>query len=167
MQREEDELDKKLKIIFNLLDSFIVVAQPLVQQQRTFLENDAIRLMSKSLQETLLPIYREHKKLLETRMDPEDEAILVQVLRQFIERLPEGFMCEHEEEIIKKIPIVYDYLGHVLIDTKKFSTLKAQLNHYLVTINVLKEPDLCTSNIVKDNVFISTVHKAKGLEFDM
>lgn len=165
-EREEDELDKKLKIIFNLLDSFIAVAQPLVQQQRTFLENDAIRLMSKSLQETLLPIYREHKKLLETRMDPEDEAILVQVLRQFIERLPEGFMCEHEEEIIKKIPIVYDYLGHVLIDTKKFSTLKAQLNHYLVTINVLKEPDLCTSNIVKDNVFISTVHKAKGLEFD-
>lgn len=164
--REEDELDKKVKTIINLLDSFIVFAQPLVQQQRTFLGNGAIRLMSKGLQETILPIYREHKKLLETKMDPDDEAILVQVLREFVERLSEGFRCENEEEIVKKIPLVYEYLSHVLIDKKKFSTLKAQLKQYLVTISVLKEPDLCTSNVVKDNVFISTVHKAKGLEFD-
>lgn len=80
--------------------------------------------------------------------------------------MSEGFRCENEEEIVKKIPLVYEYLSHVLIDKKKFSTLKAQLKQYLVTISVLKEPDLCTSNVVKDNVFISTVHKAKGLEFD-
>ena len=45
-------------------------------------------------------------------------------------------------------------------------TLYAQLQRNLVQINSLKEPDLCSSDIVRDRVFISTVHKAKGLEFD-
>lgn len=165
-ERRRGDLDKKLKIVTNLLDSILIVAQPLVQQQRTFLETRAIRLMAHGLQDAILPIYKEHKKLLVTRMDQEDEAILVQVLRQFIERLSKDLKSENEEEIIKKIPLVYEYLRQVLIDKKKFSTLKAQLKQYLVAINVLKEPDLCTSNVVKDNIFISTVHKAKGLEFD-
>ena len=30
----------------------------------------------------------------------------------------------------------------------------------------MKEADLCSSDVVRDRVFLSTVHKAKGLEFE-
>ena len=70
------------------------------------------------------------------------------------------------ENIRKKLPLIYEYLDRVLINTTSQPTLYAQLQRNLVQINSLKEPDLCSSDIVRDRVFISTVHKAKGLEFD-
>ena len=33
-------------------------------------------------------------------------------------------------------------------------------------LNTLKEADLCGSRTMREKVFVSTVHKAKGLEFD-
>ena len=33
-------------------------------------------------------------------------------------------------------------------------------------MNTLKEADLCNSSTINDKVFVTTVHKAKGLEFD-
>ncbi|MCI6618936.1 MAG: ATP-binding domain-containing protein, partial [Prevotella sp.] len=33
-------------------------------------------------------------------------------------------------------------------------------------INTLKEADLCSSKTILDRIFVTTVHKAKGLEFD-
>ena len=44
--------------------------------------------------------------------------------------------------------------------------MRGQLHSYTVVINTLKEPDLCNSEIIDDNIFIATVHKAKGLEFE-
>ena len=41
-----------------------------------------------------------------------------------------------------------------------------QLAGHLVEMNTLKEADLCGSSAVTERVFVSTVHKAKGLEFD-
>ena len=91
----------------------------------------------------------------------------IQVFRQFIEALPNYTDDEGEiENIRKKLPLIYEYLDRVLINTTSQPTLYAQLQRNLVQINSLKEPDLCSSDIVRDRVFISTVHKAKGLEFD-
>ena len=36
----------------------------------------------------------------------------------------------------------------------------------MADLSTLKEADLCGSSSITDRVFISTVHKAKGLEFD-
>ncbi len=33
-------------------------------------------------------------------------------------------------------------------------------------INTLKEADLCNSQSIDDRIFVTTIHKAKGLEFD-
>ena len=32
--------------------------------------------------------------------------------------------------------------------------------------NTLKESDLCGSDVLDERIFVSTIHKAKGLEFD-
>ena len=44
--------------------------------------------------------------------------------------------------------------------------LITQLEAHLQELNTLKEADLCGSVSMQERVFVSTVHKAKGLEFD-
>lgn len=150
-----------------LLSRFSELARPLVEKQRKFLRKSSIRNMSQTLRRALSEIYEEHRNLSYRPQDPEDPAILVQLLREFVETLP-----NHTEdagqigEIQKKLPLLYAYLDRVLIDKERSRTLYAQLQRYLVHINSLKEADLCSSDVVRDRVFLSTVHKAKGLEFE-
>lgn len=150
-----------------LLAHFYELALPLVEKQRKFLQKSSIRNMSQTLRRTLKEIFDEHRDLSFRPQDPEDPAILVQVLREFVESLPNHTENEGQiGEIQKKLPLLYAYLDRVLIDKERSRTLYAQLQRYLVHINSLKEADLCSSDVVQDRVFLSTVHKAKGLEFD-
>ena len=41
-----------------------------------------------------------------------------------------------------------------------------QLFLHVNEIATLKEADLCGSSVIHEKIFISTIHKAKGLEFD-
>lgn len=41
-----------------------------------------------------------------------------------------------------------------------------QLAHHIMEISTFKEADLCGSATMEEKVFVSTIHKAKGLEFD-
>lgn len=150
-----------------LLAHFYELARPLVEKQRKFLLRPSIRNMSQTLRNALSEIYEEHRNLSYRPQSPEDPAILVQVLREFVESLPNHTENEGQiGEIQKKLPLLYAYLDRVLIDKERSRTLYAQLQRYLVHINSLKEADLCSSDVVRDRVFLSTVHKAKGLEFD-
>lgn len=150
-----------------LLARFYELARPLVEKQRAFLMKPSLRNMSRTLRDAVKEIYDEHRDLSFRPQDPEDPAILVQVLREFIETLP-----NHTEEpteigeIRKKLPLLYAYLDRVLVDKERSRTLYAQLQRYLVHVNSLKEADLCSSDVVRDRIFLSTVHKAKGLEFE-
>lgn len=150
-----------------LLAHFYELARPLVEKQRKFLLRPSIRNMSQTLRSALSEIYEEHRNLSYRPQSPEDPAILVQVLREFIESLPNHTEVQDQiDEIRKKLPLLYAYLDRVLIEKEKSRTLYAQLQRYLVHINSLKEADLCSSDVVRDRVFLSTVHKAKGLEFE-
>lgn len=150
-----------------LLAHFYGLARPLVEKQRKFLLKPSIRNMSQTLRSALSEIYEEHRNLSYRPQSPEDPAILVQVLREFIENLPNHTEAQDQiDEIRKKLPLLYAYLDRVLIEKEKSRTLYAQLQRYLVHINSLKEADLCSSDVVRDRVFLSTVHKAKGLEFE-
>lgn len=86
--------------------------------------------------------------------------------------------------MIKELEKVYNYLiDHELIEKNdkfhyimKFlesdiishneKSLYEQLSAHVVELNTFKEADLCDSDIITEKYFISTVHKAKGLEFD-
>ena len=57
------------------------------------------------------------------------------------------------------------YLECDLIRTDLYPTLRQQLERYITDLNTSKEADLC-SGTLEERYIISTVHKAKGLEFD-
>lgn len=57
------------------------------------------------------------------------------------------------------------FLDTELIRTDLYPTLRQQLDRYTVDLCTIKEADLCGSSL-EERFIISTVHKAKGLEFD-
>lgn len=57
------------------------------------------------------------------------------------------------------------YLECDLIRTELYPTLRQQLERYITDLNTSKEADLCGGSL-EERYIISTVHKAKGLEFE-
>lgn len=67
---------------------------------------------------------------------------------------------------VDKIHYVFSFLTSDIIDEREEPSLKEQLDHHIMELSTFKEADLCGSTAITDRLFISTIHKAKGLEFD-
>ena len=68
-------------------------------------------------------------------------------------------------EPVDKWPHLRHYLEADLIRTDLYPTLRTQLDRYVTDLCTTKEADLCGGSL-QERYIISTVHKAKGLEFD-
>jgi len=68
-------------------------------------------------------------------------------------------------EPIDKWRHLIHYLEQDLIRDDLYPTLRQQLDRYITDLNTSKEADLCGGSL-EERYIISTVHKAKGLEFD-
>ena len=77
------------------------------------------------------------------------------------------YLCDNAFiQPIRQLNYVTRYLSEDMLDNESDMSLHEQLAAHIVEINTLKEADLCNSRSIEDRVFVSTVHKAKGLEFD-
>ncbi|MGP1418146.1 3'-5' exonuclease, partial [Prevotella fusca] len=74
------------------------------------------------------------------------------------------------ERLINEIPRLDYILRYLRIDMLTDETtpnaLAPQLSQYIMDINTLKEADFCNSKSILERIYVTTVHKAKGLEFD-
>lgn len=66
-----------------------------------------------------------------------------------------------------KFEYICKFIEKVTVDKETEPSLGEQLSNHIMDINTYKEADLCgTEGIVNEDIFIATVHKAKGLEFE-
>lgn len=65
-----------------------------------------------------------------------------------------------------KMQYIFSFLRNDVISPEKTPSLKEQLSAHLLDITTYREADLCDSSCITEKVFVSTVHKAKGLEFE-
>lgn len=96
-------------------------------------------------------------------------------------------LCDGSDSaLVKNMKIAYEYfhktgtiaeierLGYIfrfldmdmITDESVPNALIEQQNSYMADINTLKESDFCNSVSIRERVYVTTVHKAKGLEFD-
>ncbi|MCR4658873.1 MAG: UvrD-helicase domain-containing protein [Bacteroidales bacterium] len=68
-------------------------------------------------------------------------------------------------EPVDKWQHLLDYITLDLVDPHAYPTLATQLARYVTDLNTSKEADLCGGSLT-ERFFVSTVHKAKGLEFE-
>ena len=90
------------------------------------------------------------------------KGALVEELMRFYNYLLDGGLIVE----IDGLRFVLAYLSGDMIDADKEPTLYEQLCNHTMEISTLKEADLCGSRSINEHIFVTTIHKAKGLEFD-
>ncbi len=103
------------------------------------------------------PLYSRARALLYSRRP---ESTIVSEMRYVYDTL----LADHRMAELPKLKYVLDYIEQDI--APQGLSLWEQLSAHMQELTTLKEADLCGSACMNDRVFVSTVHKAKGLEFD-
>lgn len=92
-----------------------------------------------------------------------DQPALVKELRR-------AYAYFVEERKVDEIPQLDDICRYIMMDLlprqEVVNSLDAQLQRYIVDLSTLKESDFCNSRSIRERIYVTTVHKAKGLEYD-
>ena len=137
-------------------------AQEKIPLQRAFLAKSRVQECANALRKRYSEPYFAARSRLYIRLSQNEEAALVQELKSFRRLLSaEGLL-----QPIKNLNYIYTFLQTDLLDVSSEPSLVEQLSNHILEINTLKEADLCSSHVINERIFVTTVHKAKGLEFD-
>ena len=76
------------------------------------------------------------------------------------------YICEFR--LVDSFDSIIEFLNADVISRPKPepNALYSQFSNHLMDLSTYREADLCSSSTFKEKLFVSTVHKAKGLEFE-
>ena len=131
-------------------------------QQQSFLQHPKVKPFINTLRNNYGELYLngvQHLYVLATNEEP-----------ALVQELSSAYNALRTDGLINEIPrldYVLRYLRiDMLTDNAIENALVQQLSQYIMDINTLKEADFCNSKSIRERVYVTTVHKAKGLEFD-
>lgn len=133
----------------------------IMSRQDAFLAKQSVKAFADKLKRNYADIYHDTCSKLYARTMCDKSALTAEMNRFY------RFLTE--ERIIRpieKIDYVLRFLDADVIDQAVEPSLKEQLDNHIMEITTFKEADICGSSSLDDKVFVSTIHKAKGLEFD-
>ena len=138
-------------------------ATALVDSQRAFMRQDRVTRRANKFRAYYAEAYRTARARLYVRLEADaPQPALVDELLRFYES-PRADCRIGEAEGLHHVAA---YLSSDLIDAAAEPSLIEQLSAHIMELNTMKEADLCNSRSLAERVFVTTVHKAKGLEFD-
>ena len=131
-------------------------------QQAAFIRHPKVKPFTNVLHSNYGERYREAVNRL-YKLSTDHEPALVS-------ELSAAYNAFHSDGLINDIPRLDYILRYLRIDMLTDETvanaLAPQLSQYIMDINTLKEADFCNSKSILERIYVKTVHKAKGLEFD-
>ena len=131
-------------------------------QQEAFIHHPKVKPFANVLRSNYGERYREAVNRL-YKLSTDHEPALVN-------ELSAAYNAFHSDGLINDIPRLDYILRYLRIDMLTDETvanaLAPQLSQYIMDINTLKEADFCNSKSILERIYVTTVHKAKGLEFD-
>ena len=131
-------------------------------QQAAFIHHPKVKPFANVLRSNYGERYREAVNRL-YKLSTNHEPALVS-------ELSAAYNAFHSDGLINDIPRLDYILRYLRIDMLTDETvanaLAPQLSQYVMDINTLKEADFCNSKSILERIYVTTVHKAKGLEFD-
>ncbi len=130
--------------------------------QQSFLQHPKVKPFINTLRKNYGELYLngiQHLYVLATNEEP-----------ALVQELSSAYNALHADGLINEIPRLDYVLRYLRIDMLTDNTIEnalvQQLSQYIMDINTLKEADFCNSKSIRERVYVTTVHKAKGLEFD-
>lgn len=131
-------------------------------QQAAFIRHPKVKPFANVLRSNYGECYREAVNRL-YKLSTDHEPALVS-------ELSAAYNAFRSDGLINDIPRLDYILRYLRIDMLTDETvanaLAPQLSQYVMDINTLKEADFCNSKSILERINVTTVHKAKGLEFD-
>ena len=131
-------------------------------QQAAFIRHPKVKPFANVLRSNYGECYREAVNRL-YKLSTDHEPALVS-------ELSAAYNVFRSDGLINDIPRLDYILRYLRIDMLTDDTvanaLAPQLSQYIMDINTLKEADFCNSKSILERIYVTTVHKAKGLEFD-
>ena len=131
-------------------------------QQEAFIRHPKVKPFANVLRSNYGECYREAVNRL-YKLSTDHEPALVS-------ELSAAYNAFHSDGLINdihRLDYILRYLRiDMLTDETVANALAPQLSQYIMDINTLKEADFCNSKSILERIYVTTVHKAKGLEFD-
>lgn len=137
-------------------------AKEIIPSQQEFLSQRTVKERVADMRRKILPLYRATLSRLHKRQVVGEEALLAVELRNFYSYLERETIIQP----VRNVEYMFRYVAAELVDKEQDHDLMMQISAHILELSTLKESDLCTTDIIDERVFVSTVHKAKGLEFD-
>ena len=131
-------------------------------QQAAFIHHPKVKPFANVLRSNYGERYREAVNRL-YKLSTDHEPALVGELSAAYNAFRSGGLIND----IPRLDYILRYLRiDMLTDETVANALAPQLSQYVMDINTLKEADFCNSKSILERIYVTTVHKAKGLEFD-
>lgn len=146
----------------NVVAHCLQKAQEVIPQQQEFLARKTVKDRSAAFRKAYRQYYLDTLERLYSRQEEVGGSMLVGEMNKFYDALVEEAIIQP----VKGFAYIGRYIDKDIVNVAVELTLKEQLASHNLEISTLKESDLCSNDVVDERVFVTTVHKAKGLEFD-
>lgn len=122
-----------------------------------------IRLVADHLRRYYWPVYNHTRKMLSSlgRQDSERIAFIDEMAYIYEEFRKGGIM-----KTLPELGYVLLFLERSVFYAEKGMPLREQVSSHLSDIRTYSQADLCDSGVIRERVYVMTIHKAKGLEFE-
>ena len=149
------------------------LAKDMLPRQRELLGNASVRQRVDKLRSNYRDVYLRAldrmycvpdnggKACVENDGETRQPALVGEMMAFYNSMRDSGLIAE-----IEGIGHIAAYLSGDMIDAGAEPSLYEQLANHAVEISTLKEADLCGSGSMDERIFVTTIHKAKGLEFE-
>ena len=131
-------------------------------QQAAFIRHPKVKPFTNVLRSNYGERYREAVNRLYQLSSDHEPALVSELSAAYNAFRSDGLIND-----IPRLDYILRYLRiDMLTDETVANALAPQLSQYIMDINTLKEADFCNSKSILERIYVTTVHKAKGLEFD-
>lgn len=138
------------------------LAQKVAAEQRTFIVHKGVVPFAEKMRSRYADLYRHTRAQLFEVPTSKESALVDELLYAYNELLRDKLINP-----IERLDYVVRYITYELLPpSDRHRPLVSQLSDYYSVLETLHEADFCDSETMKEKVYVITVHKAKGLEFD-
>lgn len=137
-------------------------AKEYIPEQKRFMQQPDIQQKAELLRHRYLPYLQATLSKLHDKAEKGRQPSLVDDMSATWQRLVDDGYAEP----IGKATHIFNFLAKDMMAGEEHLSVRQLLDRHVVEINTLREADLCGGTSMNERLFISTIHKAKGLEFD-
>lgn len=153
--------DDDIVATFELVKHCRAIANDYLAKQEAFLQKAEVKTAIEELTFSYKECFQHTKNVLFKVSNEETPALISELI--YVDDL-----LTQKCEILRvnRFDLLLTFLREDVISKDEPNCLFSHLSNHLMDMSTYREADICDSSSMREKLFISTVHKAKGLEFE-